>query len=210
MFIVPKNFLHKNLAAVILFFSLNLFSEDNPYIFIDKGAQEMVNVLKNNKELFSENRDEFEKKIKDIFEPMIDFRYVTAMVMGKNYYKISTKKQRLEFQEVFKDSLLDTYAETLSQWDDQRIITEIPELVEVDKKIIEVRVALQTENSLYPINFKLRWNNESWKIVNIIINGVNLGLTFRNQFKTLAIESSNEIDSIIIKWKSDVGNAGIE
>ena len=52
-------------------------------------------------------------KIKEIFEPMIDFRRVSASVMGKKYYLLATKEQRVEFIEIFKDSLLDTYAETL-------------------------------------------------------------------------------------------------
>ena len=58
-----------------------------------------------------------EQKIKEIFEPMIDFRRVAATVMGKKYYLASSKEQRAEFVVIFKDSLLDTYAETLAQWE---------------------------------------------------------------------------------------------
>ncbi|MBT3851933.1 MAG: ABC transporter substrate-binding protein, partial [Gammaproteobacteria bacterium] len=38
---------------------------------------------------------------------------------------------------------------------------------------------------------------------NIIVNGVNLGLTFRNQFQALAAEHDGDIEKIIRHWTSD-------
>ncbi len=78
----------------------------------------MVQVLTNDSDLFELNRTVYENKIKEIFEPMIDFRRVAASVMGKKYYLLASKNQRSEFVLIFQDSLLDTYAETLAQWGD--------------------------------------------------------------------------------------------
>jgi phospholipid transport system substrate-binding protein len=61
-----------------------------------------------------------------------------------------------------------------------------------------------TTNNIYPIIYKLReYKNGTYKIVNIIINGINLGQTFHNQFQALAIEKNENISSIISEWKSD-------
>ena len=68
---------------------------------------------------------------------------------------------------------------------------------------------LDTGNSKYPISYKLRKNDKDWKIVNIIINGVNLGLTFRNQFQALAVSQNGDIDATLSNWISDAGDAGI-
>ena len=40
-------------------------------------------------------------------------------------------------------------------------------------------------------------------IVNIIVNGVNLGLTFRNQFQALAIEHNEDIEEVTNNWISN-------
>ena len=108
MYALLKNFF----TILILSSSIYLWSDENPYNFIDLNAQKMVIVLKENKSLFFEDRRLYEEKIKEIFEPMIDFRRVAATVMGKKYYLESSREQRAEFVEIFKDSLLDTYAET--------------------------------------------------------------------------------------------------
>ena len=202
----------KNILVLffIIFITFSIQSEEDPYIFIDTNAQKMVEVLTADADLFDTNRDEYENKIKIIFEPMIDFRRVSASVMGKKYYLMATPEQRSNFVNIFKDSLLDTYAETLAQWGDSTISTNFPDkLPEEDVLNIEVKQILDTGTSKYPISYKVRKNSEGWKIVNIIINGVNLGLTFRNQFQALAKSHDENIEATLENWVSDAGDAGI-
>ena len=62
-----KNFL---VLFLISFISISINSEENPYVFIDANAQKMVKVLTEESNLFETNREEYEDKIKIIFEPM--------------------------------------------------------------------------------------------------------------------------------------------
>ena len=203
--ILKKNFL----VFFLLTNSLYILSDEDPYIFIDENAQKMVRVLTEDSSLFETDRVLYENKIKEIFEPMIDFRRVAASVMGKKYYLLATKEERAEFVLIFRDSLLDTYAETLAQWGDSTITTEFPKNKEELSKNVEVKQTLDTGTSKYPISYKLRKSKDGWKIVNIIINGVNLGLTFRDQFQALAVSHNENISDTLRNWVSDAGTAGI-
>ena len=203
--ILKKNFL----VFFLLTGSLYIFSDEDPYLFIDENAQKMVKVLTEDSSLFETDRVLYENKIKEIFEPMIDFRRVAASVMGKKYYLLATKEERAEFVLIFRDSLLDTYAETLAQWGDSTITTEFPKNKEEFSKNVEDKQTLDTGTSKYPISYKLRKSKDGWKIVNIIINGVNLGLTFRNQFQALAVSHNENISDTLKNWVSDAGTAGI-
>ena len=203
--ILKKNFL----VFFLLTNSLYILSDEDPYIFIDENAQKMVRVLTEDSSLFETDRALYEDKIKEIFEPMIDFRRVAASVMGKKYYLLATKEERAEFVLIFRDSLLDTYAEALAQWGDSTITTEFPKNKEELSKNVEVKQTLDTGTSKYPISYKLRKSKDGWKIVNIIINGVNLGLTFRNQFQALAVSHNENISDTLRNWVSDAGTAGI-
>ncbi len=204
-------FKKKFLSILFVLISYPVIADENPYIFIDNNAQLLVKTLQENKELFKSDPVKFEDAVKVIYEPIIDFRRVSASVMVKKYYFAATADQRKSFQEIFKQSLLDTYAETLAQWDDQIIETIFPdEDIEKEIKNAEVKQLLITSDAEYPIIYKLRWSNGEWKIINIIINGVNLGLTFRNQFKALADQYNENMSLTIANWVSDAGNAGIE
>ncbi len=203
---------HKNyfFLFLLMIISISTKSEDNPFVFIDSNAQKMADVLVENVELFEKDRSLYEDKIKEIFEPMIDFRRVAASVMGKKYYLMASETQRAEFVLIFKESLLDNYASTLAQWGDSTITTVFPEEMKSDfDKNIEVKQILDTGTSQYPVSYKVRKTKDGWKIVNIIINGVNLGLTLRNQFQALAISYDEDIEIAIKNWVSDFGDAGI-
>ena len=100
----------------------------------------------------------------------------------------------------------------MSQWGDSTITTEFPDnITNIYEKNVEVKQILDTGSNKYPISYKLRKNKneKGWKIVNIIINGVNLGLTFRNQFQALAVTHNENIDLTLQYWVSDAGDAGI-
>jgi phospholipid transport system substrate-binding protein len=195
----------KSLAFVlaILCFQNIAIAEPNPHQFIDSQAQMMVSIIKNNQELYDKDPEMFKNKINAVFEPMVDFRRVGASVMGKKYYLAASASQRLQFIQAFKSSLLDTYSSTLAQWGDQEITTIFPEVSE-SKPTEDVQQNLITSNNIYPITYKVRKDkNGNWLIINIIVNGVNLGLTFRNQFQALAKEHNENIDEIIKHWTSD-------
>ena len=119
------SYLKRNLLTLFLFLSFPILSDinKNPFELIDTKSQEMVVVLTKENELFNSDPELFKTKIKNIFEPLIDFNRVSASVMGKKYFLSATKEERAQFIEVFKISLLDTYAETLAQWGDCLLYT---------------------------------------------------------------------------------------
>jgi phospholipid transport system substrate-binding protein len=200
--------MNATLKSITIFFGLlclqiNLLAESDPHRYIDSQSQAMVSIIRNNQELYKQDPELFKDKINLVFEPMVDFRRVGAVVMGKKYYFAASKPQRLEFIKSFKTSLLDTYSSTLAQWGDQKIVTIFPEVFE-DTKTQTVKQNLITASNKYPITYKVRKDkNGKWLIINIIVNGVNLGLTFQNQFKVLAKEHDENIDEVIKHWTSD-------
>jgi len=195
----------KSILILVGLIALPVFTiaQTNPDNFLDDRAQEMVNVIVSNQSLYTSDPEQFKAKINTIFEPMVDFRRVGASVMGKKYYIAATKDQRLRFISVFKTSLLDTYSSTLAQWGDQTIETNFSKKT-VFNKTEDVNQSLITSNNIYPITYKVRSDSKgNWLIINIIVNGVNLGLTFRNQFQALASEHNENIDDIINHWISN-------
>ena len=48
----------------------------------------MVQVIVNNQDLFESDPDLFKKKIKDIFEPMVDFREFQLVLWVRKLFKV--------------------------------------------------------------------------------------------------------------------------
>ena len=56
----------------------------------------------------------------------------------------------------------------------------------------------------------IKSRNNGWKIKNVIVSGVNLGLTYRNQFKQSMLDNENNIDLVINAWGDNLNVANIE
>ena len=187
----------------LLLLSPFLSAEKIPEIhqFIDKNAQHFLTLIKEEGSNYENEPEKFKTKLKNIWEPMVDVSTVSRLILAKAY-KTATKSQIELFEERTKKLLLDTYVTTLLEFEDYKIETN--EEIKVNRKTYEVEIQFLSDTSSWTGKTKFTlYRNKSGelKIVNIIIDGINLGLTFRNQFKDILEENDLDLDRAISEWK---------
>jgi len=65
------------------------------------------------------------------------------------------------------------------------------------------------EGKVYPVIYSMRLGDDgSWRMYNIIINGINIGLTYRNQFASAmnAPENKGSLDAVINGWGETIAH----
>ena len=164
----------------------------------------IILILQTKNALFEEDSELFIQEIGNAFSPIVDFQRIARNVMGK-HYKVSTSAQRDRFSEAFRASLLNTYSKTLIEFKDEKIIVLPPKNKSRSPNKVKVDIEIITSSKSYPgvYSMYLDKNNE-WKIINIVVNGINLGLTFRSQFYSLMEKNNNDISAVIDKWIASV------
>ena len=164
----------------------------------------IILILQTKNALFEEDTELFIQEIGNAFSPIVDFQRIARNVMGK-HYKVSTSSQRDRFSEAFRTSLLNTYSKTLIEFKDEKIIVLPPKNKSRTPNKVKVDIEIITSSKSYPgvYSMYLDKNNE-WKIINIVVNGINLGLTFRSQFYSLMEKNNNDISIVIDKWIASV------
>ena len=131
---------------------------------------------------------------------MVDVKVVSRLILSSKIYASATEEQKKLFEERTKKLLLDTYVTTLLEFDNYQIKTD--EDIKVNKKTFEVSMNFYSDSSSFVTKFTVYKNNlGDYRIVNIIIDGINLGLTFRNQFQDAYIENNSNLDDAIESWK---------
>jgi len=189
--------------SIVIFLSSFLNSSE-AHVYVDKVHKEIIEVIKFGQLNYSEKPEYFTSNIGKALEPLVDFDRISKNVMGV-FYKEATEKQRNHFTLIFRDSLLDTYSKTLAEFKDEQIIILPPDQPSTRPGRDKVYLEIVTANKTYPGLYYMYLNKEgSWKIINIIINGVNLGLTFRNQFAALMKTNLNDYDEVIKAWKTSL------
>jgi phospholipid transport system substrate-binding protein len=168
--------------------------------FIDSNGQYFLTIIKEDGSKYEEDPETFKERLKAIWEPMVDVKVVSRLILSSKIYASASEEQKKLFEKRTKKLLLDTYVTTLLEFDNYQIETD--EEIKVNKKTFEVSMNFYSDSSSFVTKFTVYKNNVGdYRIVNIIIDGINLGLTFRNQFQDTYIENNSNLDDAIESWK---------
>ena len=187
---------------IAIFLSNYLYADKIPELheYIDSNAQHFLTVIKEEGSKYDENPEEFKKILKNIWEPMVDIRVVSRLILTSDIYSSATEKQKKLFEDRTKKLLLDTYVSTLLEFDNYEIETD--ENIRINRKTYEVTVNFSSESDSFETILTVYKNSQGqYRIVNIIVNGINLGLIFRSQFQDAYKDNSNDLDAAIESWK---------
>ena len=185
----------------VLSFSSFLYSEKIPEIheFIDKNAQYFLTVIKEEGSTYDNEPEKFKTRLKNIWEPMVDVGLVSRLILSKAYSS-ATPEQIVAFEEQTKKLLLDTYVTTLLEFEDYNLETN--DEIKINKRTYEVSVKFLSSSDSFITKFSVYKNKlGEYKIINIIIDGINLGLTFRNQFQDNLANNNMDLDKAIETWE---------
>ncbi len=150
-----------------------------------------------------EDPERFYVAVEALLEPVVDFRRFAGSVMA-TYYKQATPEQRARFADSFKWGLVRTYGLALTEFEDGEITLvpatkppRRPDRVSVNQ---EIRTAA---GQIYPVVYSMAQSKSGeWRMRNIIVNGVNMGLTYRSQFLSAAQDPQygGDLDKVIDAW----------
>ena len=144
--------------------------------------------------------DTYFQELTTTLEPVVDFNWIALKVMG-DYRKAASADQRRAFREVFKRGLVETYGRGLLTYSDQDIVVHPLDGDIGDKRRVTVKQEIQGRDQTYPLFYSMGLNRDGeWKVINVIINGINLGSTFRNQFQQAASTHDGDIAKVIETW----------
>ena len=193
-------FLTKIFIIFSLFQPLVSDEKENAFNFINENAVYFLTIIKTEGSKYDEKPNEFKDKLKNIWEPMVDVGLVSRLILSKAY-KTATEEQILLFQTRTKKLLLDTYITALLEFEDYELETS-RKIKENKNKTLEVEINFFSASDSFKAKFTLYKNKQGeLKIINIIIDGINLGLTFRNQFQDNLKNENYDLDKAIETWK---------
>jgi len=169
-------------------------------------SEDVLRAVRANKDGYKDNPEVLESQLLDILNPAIDFESFSKGVMG-SYYKAATPAQRTAFITEFKATLVELYTSALVGADIKDIAVTDASSKKPGRSNV-VMTATTAKNKSYTLQYNMRQDaGGQWMIRNIILEGVNIGLTYRNQFKS-AMETENQDLARVIKLWPEIIEGG--
>jgi len=127
------------------------------------------------------------QKVKRIVDPYFDYQEMAKRSLGPAWGKLSAG-QRQEFVALFSQLLEASYSDKIEKYAQRVKIDYTGEILEGE--YAEVRTVVVKANDRIPLNYRLINEGGTWKVYDVIIEGVSLVSNYRSQFSKIIHESS--------------------
>jgi len=170
-------------AALLIFMIVPLLASAGGALdTINSNVSSVIDVMRDPKLKGEAGKKVKEQKIINAAEKLFDFVELSKRTLGLNWNKL-TPEQRKEFVELYKTILKDAYIDKLTSYTDEKInyTKEVP----LSENIVEVQSIVTTKKADVPINYRVIKKDGSWKVFDVIVEGVSLISNYRTQFREI-------------------------
>ena len=157
-------------------------AQERPDQLVSRISQEVLAIARTDPEIQSGNRERIMKLVEAKIVPHSDFRRATALVTGR-YWRRATPEQKQRLTEEFRRLLMFTYSGAMSQVQDQRIDVKPLRAASGDDDVV-VDSEFRKSRGAEPVqvSYRLAKTPDGWKIYDVNVMGIWMGLTYQNMF----------------------------
>ena len=192
------------LAALALM--ANAVAAPSAHDIIQDTTTRLLADLAANKEQYKQDPSAFYDALNGIVGPVVDADGISKSIMTVKYSRKATPAQMTRFQENFKRSLMQFYGNALLEYNNQGITVSPAKDESGTRTSVDMQVK-GNNGAIYPVSYTLEKINDEWKVRNVIINGINIGKLFRDQFADAMQRNGNDLDKTINGWAGEVAKA---
>ena len=184
----------------------NAVAAPSAHDIIQDTTTRLLADLAANKEKYKQDPSAFYDALNGIVGPVVDADGISKSIMTVKYSRKATPAQMTRFQENFKRSLMQFYGNALLEYNNQGITVSPAKDESGTRTSVDMQVK-GNNGAVYPVSYTLEKINGEWKVRNVIINGINIGKLFRDQFADAMQRNGNDLDKTINGWAGEVAKA---
>ena len=187
--------------AVLLVIPLQSYAA-TPKETVESGVNNLLSTL-GDPAFKAKSKDEQVAELGTQIEKVFYFTELSKRTLGRDWKKMNAEQQK-EFVKLFKQLLQGVYADRLLAYSDQKVIFD--KEIALKKGRAEVQSYLQTsDGKKIPLFYRLTDKSGSWKVYDVIIEGVSMVKNYRTQFRQILAKDSPDKLLEILRDKVNKG-----
>jgi phospholipid transport system substrate-binding protein len=199
--------LRNSLFLCLALMSLSVWAAPAAHEVVQQTTTKLLADLKENKEQYRTAPAAFYDALNNILGPVVDVEGISRGVMTVRFSRQASPEQMQRFEENFKRSLMQFYGNALLEYNNQDIRV-LPVSGKQDPQRTAVNMEIKDGNgAIYPLSYTMVSQDGTWKMRNVIINGINVGKLFRDQFAQSMQNNGNDLNKVIDTWSDTVAKA---
>ncbi len=165
-----------------MLFNVSMAEETTPDVMVKNVTNEVLEIIRKDKEIQSGNTKKAIGLVEAKVLPNFDFNRMTSLAVGRDW-RAATPEQRKVLVEEFHTLLVRTYSNALTAYKNQ-VIDFKPFKMTAGATDVTVRTEVKQAGAKpISIDYSLENKTGSWKVYDVVVGGVSLVTSYRDQFK---------------------------
>jgi len=166
-----------------------------PQQVIQEISTVLSDIVKNDREKLAD-REYIFQLVDEVVGPRVDLGKVSRLVLGK-HWRSATPEQKEQFQEQFKNLLVNTYASSFTELEEWTIHFLPMTLEAKDTRVYVKTEIIQPSRPPIAVNYRMARNKAGeWKAYDVVIEGISMVTNYKSSFAT-SIKKSGGLDNVI-------------
>ncbi|MDP3846374.1 MAG: ABC transporter substrate-binding protein [Pseudomonas sp.] len=199
-------FLRRGLLVLLAGLPLLASAAPSAQQVVQHTVDQLLGDLKANKAAYQADPKTFYAALDRTLGPVVDADGISRSIMTVKYSRNATPEQMQRFQDNFKLSLMQFYGNALLEYDNQEIRVLPAKIEDAERTSVGMEFK-DSKGTIYPVSYTMVSLDGQWKLRNLIINGINIGKLFRDQFAETMQKNGNNLDKAIDGWADIVAKA---
>lgn len=185
-------------------FSILLVCANNSYAYADNNTDARSFVSSTSDRVISSikaggSESSKEQKLNQIFVEVMDIDWIGKFVLGKYWNKLDDA-QKTKYLEHYRNYLIASYVPLFKDYNGQKIdIRDIKTIKQSQYLVVTDIEPSETNGSSYRVEYRVHYDNGTFKVRDIIAEGISMITTQRSEFSSILNNSG--FNSLIQKLK---------
>jgi phospholipid transport system substrate-binding protein len=186
------------MLAILIVLPLQAYAA-TPQETVEAGVNKVLKTL-SDPAFKAQSKDQKITAISTEIESVFDFEELSKRTLGREWKNFSAEQQT-EFVKLFKELLQGVYADRLLAYSDQKVIYDKEIMIKEGQA--EVQSYLQTsDGTKIPLFYRMTDKSGSWKVYDMVIEGVSMVKNYRTQFREILSNGSPDKLLEVLREKS--------
>jgi phospholipid transport system substrate-binding protein len=141
------------------------------------------------------------RRVDTLVSAAVDLDRIARLALGR-YWRSAAEPERREFAALFKAALLASYSRRFDAYADRRLA--VGAAVPASGGDVMVESRLDGGERPLRLDWRLTPTADGWRIVDIVVEGVSLLVTYRNEFAAVIERGGGRVSALLAELRSRV------
>lgn len=152
------------------------------------------------------DRETRKQRMREMMEQYFHIEGIARWVLGRHWRK-ATESERAEYLDLYENLMIETYVDRFAGYQGESLTIGAVDVRDGKDAIVSTAFNRPNEDEPIAVDWRIRENDGSYKVIDIMIEGVSMGQTQRSEFASAIKNLNGDLGEFLVSLRQRIETA---